>query len=50
MEKQMAAYVQQLERETEEEKAKFEKTFKALGQRRDEIIKTQKEKAMVCIF
>lgn len=47
MEQQMAAYVQQLERESKEEQEKFDRNFENLGRRRDEIIKSRKEKARV---
>ena len=44
----MSQYAKDLERETNQEKEKFEKNFEALNKRKDDIIKSRKDKMKVC--
>ena len=47
MEEQMGQYARDLERETNQEKEKFEKNFEALSKRKDDIIKSKRDKMKV---
>ena len=43
----MGQYARDLERETNQEKEKFEKNFEALSKRKDDIIKSKRDKMKV---
>ena len=47
MEEQMGQYARDLERETNQEKEKYEKNFEALSKRKDDIIKSKRDKMKV---